>query len=145
MKIRYLQTYDRFMSWQKKQYTTSFPLNVILPYFNQFFGTLASTTLRSEFSMIKGVIKVKRNVNIDIYPKLISFLNRTAAGYSSKKAKLCTFSVAFVEKNNLLDYIRKRTFIFRSSYSVWLRHSLKKPSCSKLHTSYKNKLASTTS
>lgn len=86
-KERYLQAFDRFVSWQKKQKTTSFSVNVMLPYFQQLSEKLAPTTLWSVFSMIKTVIKEKHEVDIG-YPELISFLKHSAAGYSKKKTKL---------------------------------------------------------
>ncbi|RZC39413.1 hypothetical protein BDFB_014833 [Asbolus verrucosus] len=38
--------------------------------------------------MLKSTLNIKKNINIEKYPKLISFLKRTKDGYVPKKSKI---------------------------------------------------------
>lgn len=86
----YVQTYEKFLKWQKSQNTNSFDEDVLMAYFCKAAKTFKASTLWSGFSMLKNTILCNHNVNIGLYTRLIAFLNKKRIGFQSKKSNIFT-------------------------------------------------------
>lgn len=89
-KERYLNAYNVFVNWQRTKNTMSFTEPVLLAYFFEKAKTSKASTLWSIYSMLKGTILCKEDVDISKYSKLIAFLKRKLDGYTAKKSKVFT-------------------------------------------------------
>jgi integrase len=65
-----------------------FSENVFLAFFEEKSQVWKSSTLWSNFSMIKASLRIKNDVDIGKYHKLIAFLKRKNVGYRAKKSKV---------------------------------------------------------
>lgn len=85
----YEKAYDDFAKWcLGKGVLQHYSENVLLAYFSENSKRLKSSTLWSQYSMLKATISVKNNTDISKYPRLIAFLKRQAEGYKPKKSKI---------------------------------------------------------
>lgn len=83
--------YNGFIEWsQLKKVEGKFSESVFLVYFEEKSKLWKSSTLWSKFSMIKAELKIKENVDISKYHKLVAFLKRKSVGYRPKKSKILT-------------------------------------------------------
>lgn len=89
-KEKYENAYKRFMDYRQSKHIKSFSENVILAYFADLSTKLKSSTLWSNYSMIRSMLVVKNNVDIAKYQKLRVFLKRKSDGYKAKKSKILT-------------------------------------------------------
>lgn len=87
---KYLKAYELFDKWRLSKGAKTYSETVLLSYFIELAKTMKPSTLWSTYSMIKSVIKTKRDVNISTYPKLLAFLKRKSEGYKAKKSKVFT-------------------------------------------------------
>jgi integrase len=86
---RYEKQYDHFIQWARKKGTTNFKKEeVLLAYFLELSKIMRPNTLWSRFSMIKAVMKIRENLDIGQFYKLITFLKKQSVGFSPKKAKV---------------------------------------------------------
>lgn len=86
----YDKMYRSFMDWRIQKKTTSFSENVLLAYFAELGEKYKSSSLWSYYSMLKSVLILKHNVNMEKYSKLRSFLKRKSEGYQAKKSETLT-------------------------------------------------------
>lgn len=93
---KYLKSYDTFNTWRCSKGAKTFSENVMLSYFIEQSKTKKASTLWSIYSMLKTTIKIKKNVHIEKYSKLLAFLKRGSTGYKPKKSK--TFSASNVQE-----------------------------------------------
>lgn len=90
-KEKYELAYKKFMDWRKnKNIICSFSENVLLVYFEELSKTLKSSTLWSQYSMLRSTLSVKNNINISKYEKLKAFLKRKSENYAPKQSKTFT-------------------------------------------------------
>ncbi|CAH0406004.1 unnamed protein product [Chilo suppressalis] len=89
---KYLKQYDIFNMWRLAKGAKTFSENVLLAYFIELSETKKASTLWSTYSMLKLTIKMKKDVHIDTYHKLVAFLKRASSGYKPKKSKVFTAS-----------------------------------------------------
>lgn len=89
-KEKYNYSYNRFMEYRKNKNASSFSENVVMAYFLELGSKMKSSTLWSNYSMLKATFAIRHNVNISKYPKLRSLLKRQGEGYRPKKAKILT-------------------------------------------------------
>lgn len=94
----YDNTYQSFINWSKENNVNSFSENVILTYLAELRKKFSSNTLWSNFSMLKSTIKIKHNINIGEYPKVIAYLKKQNEGYVPKKSRV-------LEKEQILTFI----------------------------------------
>lgn len=85
---KYLKQYDTFNSWRLAKGANTFSENVLLAYFIDLSETKKSSTLWSTYSMLKATLKMKKDIHIDTYPKLVAFLKRASSGHQPKKSKV---------------------------------------------------------
>lgn len=86
----YDKAYQTFMDWRIQKKTNSLSENVILAYFADIADKYKSSSLWSFYSMLKAVLKIKHDIDLEKYGKLRSFLKRTSEGYEPKKSKTLT-------------------------------------------------------
>lgn len=85
---KYKKQYKHFENWCHNKGTNSVKEEVFLAYFADLQKTFQPNTLWSKYSMLKSVLKVKRNLDLSLYFKLISFIKKQNVGYRPKKAKI---------------------------------------------------------
>lgn len=86
----YEKAYKAFMDWRDRKKTTSFSENVLLAYFGELAEKYKSSSLWTQYSMLRTTLEVRQNINIATYGKLKTFLKRKSDGYKAKKSKTFT-------------------------------------------------------
>lgn len=89
-KEKYDFAYKRFEDWCKSRNVASYSECVLLAYFAHLSKTMKSSTLWSQYSMVKATLSIKNGVQIDRYSKLRAFLKRKNEGYTPKKSLVLT-------------------------------------------------------
>lgn len=85
---RYEKVYQQFMDWRTTNNVNSFSENVLLAYFGEIAKKFKPSSLWAIYSMLRSVITLKNNVNIENYPKLRAYLKRQSEGFKNKKSKI---------------------------------------------------------
>lgn len=67
----YLKTYEIFKHWCLSKGAAAISENVLLAYFNEY-----ANDKKAHFSMLKANIKLKENIDISKFFKLIGYLNK---------------------------------------------------------------------
>lgn len=89
-KERYEHAYKQFMDWQMKNKVNSFSENVLVTYFGELRTKYKSSTLWSIYSMLRGTLVAKHDVNIATYCKLRALLKKESVNYVAKKSNVLT-------------------------------------------------------
>lgn len=89
-KERYEYAYKQFMDWRLKSKVNSFSEKVLLAYFGDLSAKYKSSTLWSIYSMLRGTLIAKHDVNIASYTKLKALLKKQSVNYVPKKANVLT-------------------------------------------------------
>lgn len=90
---RYEKEYTLFCKWSKEKKNVNFEREeVFLAYFYELSKSYQPSTLWSRYSMLKTMLKLKKNVDIGMHFKLISFLKKKMVGFRPKKSKILTTS-----------------------------------------------------
>lgn len=84
----YMKAYCNFKDWCLAKSVTSPSENVLLVYFQEKAKNQKAATLWATYSMLKSTLKVRENVDISKYFKLIAFLKRQNVSYKPKKASV---------------------------------------------------------
>lgn len=82
---KYIEVYMKFVKWKEQnniQLTTEF---VLLKYFDELGLNKAPSTLWSNYSMMKNVMKIKENIDIGTYSTLTELLSKKNIGFQPKK------------------------------------------------------------
>lgn len=85
---RYDQTYNLFVNWKNENKVTKSSENCLLAYFEQYRQKYKPSTVWSNYSMLKAMIKIQENIDISKYFTLINVIKNNAKGFQSKKAKV---------------------------------------------------------
>lgn len=105
--LRYNNAYNEFMEWNKAKKGDGVSETVLLAYFFNMSTLKKPTSLWAYYSMLKSTIKVKHNIDIGNYYKLVAFLKSKQSGYKPTQAKV------FTEENI-------KQFICNAPDSQWL-------------------------
>lgn len=89
-KKMYTRTYKSFMEWKADKKAESFSENVLMAYFGDLKKKFKSSTLWTQYSMLRTTLNVHNNIDISGYSKLKAFLKRQSDGYRPKKPKMFT-------------------------------------------------------
>lgn len=89
-KLVYETCYNSFCEWLNETKNNTINEKVILTYFIHQSKVKKSSTLWSNYSKLKCMIYMKRNVDIGKYPTVTAFLKRKSAGYEAKKSAVLT-------------------------------------------------------
>lgn len=89
-KSRYEKHYDLFLKWKKNEKIKKTSENIILAYISEMSKIKNAATLWCEFSMLKSVCKIKENIDIGTYNKVVAFLKQNSKGYVPKKSQTLT-------------------------------------------------------
>lgn len=89
-KKRYDVVYNNFMNWRNEKNINSFSEEDLLTYFAEITDSYKSSTLWSQYSILRRTLNIRHNVNIEKYTKLRDFLNLKSKGYEPKKTKTFT-------------------------------------------------------
>lgn len=120
---KYNCAYNRFMEYRKNKNANSFSETVLMAYFLDLGSKMKSSTLWSNYSMLKATLAIRHDVDIFKYQKLRSFLKRQAEGYRPKKSKILTKEQVnkFIQEASDREYLmmkvnHNRYFNFYSDY-----------------------------
>lgn len=92
-RTQYQIAYNKFVKWcQEKGVSGSYTENIFLAYFAERAKVWQSSTLWANYSMIKAMLRIDKNVDISKHYKLIAYLKRQAEGYRPKKSNILTSS-----------------------------------------------------
>lgn len=90
-RIQYEIAYNKFVKWcEEKGVPGKYTENVFLAYFEEKSKVWKSSSLWSNYSMIKAMLRINSDVDISKHFKLIAFLKRQGEGYQPKKSKILT-------------------------------------------------------
>lgn len=107
----YNKTYASFNEWRLRNKANSYSENVLLAYFAELGAKYKPSSLWSFYSMIKSVLKINHDVDLEKYKKLRAFLKRKSEGFQAKKSSTLT-----------PEEIRK--FIDRAPDEIFLLHKV---------------------
>jgi len=94
----YEQKYKLFMDWCKIKNISKVSENILLAYFVEELSPYKPSTLWSIFSMLKATLKVKNDVDISTYYKLVSYLKNKSKNFKPKKSGI-------FEKHHFVKFI----------------------------------------
>lgn len=86
----YTNTYKEFLDWCNKKNVINYTENVFIAYFSEKNSIWKATTLWSHYSMLKTCFNIYKNIYINKFAKLITFLKRSSENYKPKKSKIFT-------------------------------------------------------
>lgn len=86
----YMNAYKTFQTWCVGKKVKKTSENVLLAYFEEQAEAKKASTLWAIFSMLKSTIKLRENVDISRYFKLIAFLKKQNKNYVAKKSSVFT-------------------------------------------------------
>jgi len=78
------------MKWRCNRKIKSFTESVVLVYFEELSKVVKPSTLWSQYSMLRGTLNIKHNVNLSEFHKLRALLKRKSEKYTPKKSKTLT-------------------------------------------------------
>lgn len=87
-KLRYEKEYAAFQKWCQEKHVSSLKEEVFMAYFNHLSKIFSPSSLWSKYSMIKSILKIKKNIDLSQYFKLTSYIKRLNDGYKPKKSKI---------------------------------------------------------
>lgn len=87
----YETVFEDFEKWSKeKGATDNFSEKVLLAYFFEKSTNNKASTLWAKYSMLRTMLKLKKNIDISKYSKLLAFIKRKNENYKPKKSKILT-------------------------------------------------------
>lgn len=89
-KKMYKRAYNLFLEWKGDRNAKSFSENVLMAYFGDLAKKFKSSTLWTQYSMLRTTLSIHNNIDIAKYLKLKAFLKRQSDGYRPKKSKIFT-------------------------------------------------------
>lgn len=86
----YHWAYERFVKWCEERTVKHYTESVLLAYFAHLVTSakMKSSTLWSNYSMIKCMLNIKHGVDISQFTKLRAYLKKRGEGYRAKKSKV---------------------------------------------------------
>ncbi|KAJ8984401.1 hypothetical protein NQ317_003984 [Molorchus minor] len=85
---KYERTYDIFEKWCQEKGVKTVKEEVLLAYFVKLNKEFSPNTLWAKCSTLKTVLKVKKNMDINLFYKLQSFIKKQNVGFKPKKASI---------------------------------------------------------
>ncbi|KAJ3646452.1 hypothetical protein Zmor_024040 [Zophobas morio] len=86
----YEKEYQIFLRWKEEKKIVVVNEDVVLNYLHEKSQEVKPSTLWSKYSMIKAVLSVKENIEINKFSRVIAFLKRNSVGYEPTKSKVLT-------------------------------------------------------
>lgn len=86
----YNKVYATFNEWRLRNNTNSFSENVLLAYFAELSAKYKPSSLWSFYSIIKSMLRINNDVDLEKYCKLRAFLKRKSEGFQAKKSSTLT-------------------------------------------------------
>ncbi|KAK5643350.1 hypothetical protein RI129_001143 [Pyrocoelia pectoralis] len=85
---KYEKEYENFVTWCDQRSVNTISENVVLAYFENMRHSKKSSTMWSNYSMLKTCLNIKKNIDISKFLKVIVFLKRNSENYVPKKSKI---------------------------------------------------------
>ncbi|KAJ3662389.1 hypothetical protein Zmor_006740 [Zophobas morio] len=86
----YEKEYQIFLRWKEEKKIVVVDEDVMLNYLHEKSQEVKPSTLWSKYSMIKAVLSVNENIEINKFSRVIAFLKRNSVGYEPTKSKVLT-------------------------------------------------------
>ncbi len=116
---KYEASYRKFKSWCSSKKVGNVSENVLLAYFSDLVNIkkIKSSTLWSEYSMLKALISLKEGDDISKFLKLRSFLKKQGEGYVPKKSKVLIKEQFDTFLNSAPDekYLATKVYYFKNN------------------------------
>lgn len=88
----YEAAYKKFIKWCEKEEVQDFHENALLAYFSELSHKFKwkSSTLWSQYSMVRSMLSIKHDIDISKYKKLRLFLKKQNETFSPKESRILT-------------------------------------------------------
>lgn len=86
----YETAYQKFLAWCKEKNSNDYSESVFLAYFSEIATKMKSSTMWSQYSMLKSLLNSRNGVDISKYLKLRAYLKKQNEGYIPTKSKVFT-------------------------------------------------------
>ncbi|XP_046615650.1 UTP--glucose-1-phosphate uridylyltransferase isoform X1 [Neodiprion virginianus] len=86
----YWSTYNAFIEWKDANRVKTISESVMLTYFGVLANKYKPSTLWTKYSMLRSTIKIKHNIKVKKFTRLLAFLKQKSNGYEAKKSKALT-------------------------------------------------------
>lgn len=86
----YEKAYARFMAWLASQGTDRISENTLLPYFREMLKEKKPTTMWSEYSALKKMLRVRHAIDISAFASISDTLKQESKRHQKKKAATFT-------------------------------------------------------
>lgn len=107
----YNKVYAAFNEWCLRNKVSSFSENVLLAYFAELSAKYKPSSLWSFYSILKSMLRINHDVDLEKYGKLRTLLKRKSEGFQAKKSSTLTSE-------------QIREFIDTASDQVFLLHKV---------------------
>ncbi|XP_065212786.1 uncharacterized protein LOC135840275 [Planococcus citri] len=88
---RYEATYESFEKWREEhKQPSTYSEEILMKFFEELSATKSPSTLWCTYSMLKGMIKLKHDIDIGKYSVLIALLKKRSKGYTAVTAPVFT-------------------------------------------------------
>ncbi|KAK5638216.1 hypothetical protein RI129_012511 [Pyrocoelia pectoralis] len=88
---QYEKAHKRFLNWATEHNVKSITENVLIAYFEVMGKTKKSSTIWTNYSMLRTMLNIKENIDISKFARLIALLKTFSKGYLPKKSKILEF------------------------------------------------------
>jgi len=109
----YEKKFNHFNQWMQTKNKTEITETLMLAYFNSELKSVAPSTKRSVYSILKATIKAKKNIDIVNFPQLTAFLKLKSKGFVPKKSSI--FQKAdifrFLREANDFNFLSLKTIL----------------------------------
>lgn len=110
-KEQYVKAELRFKQWLQSKNTNRISETTLLAYFKEMLAVKKPTSLWSEYSQLKKMLRVNHNIDISKFTAISDLLKQASSTHSKKKAS--TFTHEDVDKYlssapNTLDFIQEK-------------------------------------
>ncbi|KAK4887074.1 hypothetical protein RN001_003345 [Aquatica leii] len=90
-RAKYEKEYKNFTTWCDQNNVNSITENVVFAYFQNMTHLKKSSTMWSNYSMLKTCLNINKNIDISKFLKVTVFLKRIFKNYVPKKSKVLEF------------------------------------------------------
>ncbi|KAF5306435.1 hypothetical protein FQR65_LT07347 [Abscondita terminalis] len=128
--VKSRSSYDKehniFLNWKSSNSVKLVNETVMLEYFQNLAKKYSPNTLWTKYSILKSSLIVNDNINISVYPRLVSFLKQKSKGYVPKKSKVLTGDqvVKFIKDAPNESYLMHKVVLIMGAFGALKGHEM---------------------
>lgn len=84
----YEVVYNSFTEWRQANNTCSFSEDIFLAYFKDMTKIYKASTLLTHYSLLRNILNVTYNINLQPYPKVRAFLKKCSEDCQPRKSRI---------------------------------------------------------